>query len=255
MRFNYNNNVIGSINLINASINAKTVKCFVFTSSIAVYGENQVPMLEEMEPLPQDPYGIAKYAVELDLKESKKMFDLPFIIFRPHNVFGERQNIADKYRNVIGIFINQAMRKEPFTVFGDGSQTRSFSYIDNVSKIIAESYLHPEAYNEIFNIGDSCPISVKKMSEIISVKMGITPSYKFLDERNEVKHAFSSHDKIKQYFGNVDEMNVEEGLDKMIKWAIEKGSQKTKPFENIEIFKNMPKSWLDNVSQSEEIYV
>ncbi|MEM7392899.1 MAG: NAD-dependent epimerase/dehydratase family protein, partial [Verrucomicrobiota bacterium] len=105
-RFNYRNNLIGSINLINAAVNAGKVKCFVFTSSIAVYGANQVPMTEDLTPEPEDPYGIAKYAVELDLPEAARMFGLNHVIFRPHNVYGERQNIGDPYRNVIGIFFN-----------------------------------------------------------------------------------------------------------------------------------------------------
>jgi UDP-glucose 4-epimerase len=102
-RFNYNTNLIGSVNLINASV-LHEVKCFVFTSSIAVYGANQVPMTEDLMPSPEDPYGISKLAVELDLRAAHHMFGLNSIIFRPHNVYGERQNIADRYRNVVGIF-------------------------------------------------------------------------------------------------------------------------------------------------------
>ena len=105
-KFNYNNNLIGSINLINASIKHK-VKCFVFTSSIAVYGTQTLPMIESADPKPEDPYGVAKYAVELDLKAARSMFGLNYIIFRPHNVYGPLQNIGDRYRNVIGIFMNQ----------------------------------------------------------------------------------------------------------------------------------------------------
>ena len=111
--------MIGSINLINLAIIHK-VKCFVFTSSIAVYGKNQLPMTEDMSPSPEDPYGISKYAVELDLKAANELFDMNYIIFRPHNVYGERQNIGDKYRNVIGIFMNQIMTGQPITIFGDG---------------------------------------------------------------------------------------------------------------------------------------
>lgn len=124
-RFNYTNNLIGSVNLINASVNSGTVQCFVFTSSIAVYGRNQVPMSEDLVPAPEDPYGIAKYAVELDLKEAHDMFGLNYIIFRPHNVYGEGQNIGDPYRNVIGIFMNQILQGKPMTLFGDGKQTRA----------------------------------------------------------------------------------------------------------------------------------
>src|ERR1035437_4018874 len=107
-RFNYNNNLIGSVNLINASVN-HSVKCFVFTSSIAVYGAGQSPMSEDMIPIPEDPYGIAKLAVEQELRVSHEMFGLDYVVFRPHNVYGERQNIGDRYRNVVGIFMNQLL--------------------------------------------------------------------------------------------------------------------------------------------------
>ena len=112
-RFNYNNNLIGSVNLINAAI-SNGVKCFVFTSSIAVYGNGpRLPMTEETPTKPEDSYGIAKLAVEQELMVCKEMFDLDFIIFRPHNVYGERQNIGDKYRNVVGIFMNQILQNKP----------------------------------------------------------------------------------------------------------------------------------------------
>jgi len=137
-RFNYNNNLIGSVNLINLAVNYE-VKCFIFTSSIAVYGSGQTPFLENIKPEPEDSYGIAKYAVEQELKTSHDMFGLNYIIFRPHNVYGERQNIGDRYRNVIGIFMNQLMKGEPLTIFGDGKQTRAFSYIDDVAPVIAHS--------------------------------------------------------------------------------------------------------------------
>ena len=87
--FNYINNLIGSVNLINAAINSSNVKCFVFTSSIAVYGSQKPPMTEDLPPSPEDPYGIAKFAVEMELMISEEMFGLPYIIFRPHNVYGD----------------------------------------------------------------------------------------------------------------------------------------------------------------------
>src|SRR5207302_1136540 len=101
------------------------VRCFVFASSIAIYGSGQVPMSEDCTPLPEDPYGIAKYAVELDLQAADASFGLPYVIFRPHNVYGERQNLADPHRNVVGIFMNQVMRGKSMTVYGDGMQTRA----------------------------------------------------------------------------------------------------------------------------------
>ena len=86
-RFNYTNNVIGSVNLINASVNTG-VRTFVFTSSIAVYGAATPPMTEELVPAPEDSYGIAKYAVEMELRACLDLFGLSYVIFRPHNVYG-----------------------------------------------------------------------------------------------------------------------------------------------------------------------
>ena len=151
-RFNYTNNVIGSVNLINASVNHE-VDCFVFTSSIAVYGANQVPMREDMRPEPEDRYGIAKLAVEHELEVSHEMFGLDYSIFRPHNVYGELQNIGDRYRNVLGIFMNQIMQGNPLPVFGDGEQTRAFSYVGDVTPAIAEAPFTPGARGEVFNVG------------------------------------------------------------------------------------------------------
>ena len=158
-RFNYQNNLIGSVNLINASVNHE-VECFVFTSSIAVYGPNQVPMHEELVPTPEDPYGIAKLAVEQDLRACHAQFGLPSVIFRPHNVYGERQNIGDRYRNVIGIFMNQIMGGEPMTIFGDGSQTRAFTYAGDIAPVIAEAAFRPAAHGQVFNVGADTPYPV-----------------------------------------------------------------------------------------------
>ncbi len=199
-RFNYNNNLIGSINLINASVNHR-VKCFVFTSSIAVYGAAQLPMTEETIPQPEDSYGIAKLAVELDLKACHEMFGLNYIIFRPHNVYGERQNIGDKYRNVIGIFINKMMQNQPMTIFGDGEQTRAFSYIADVAPAIAGSAEMPAAYNEVFNVGANTPYSVNYLAKVVAEAMGLECKVERLDPRVEVKHAFSSHEKLERVFG------------------------------------------------------
>jgi UDP-glucose 4-epimerase len=81
------------------------------------------------------------------------MFGLDYIIFRPHNVYGERQNIGDRYRNVVGIFMNQILRGEPMTIFGDGTQVRAFTHISDVAPMIASAVDVRAARNEIFNIG------------------------------------------------------------------------------------------------------
>ena len=241
-RFNYNINLIGSVNLINAAIN-NNVKCFVFTSSIAVYGKNQLPMHEAMMPMPEDSYGISKLAVELELKISHEMFGLNYIIFRPHNVFGEHQNIGDKYRNVIGIFMNQLMQGKPLTIFGDGEQTRAFSYIRDISPIIAKSIQVKKAYNEIFNIGAEETCTVNKIAKEVMKVMGKTAKIRYLKARKEVKHAYSTHKKIKKFFGYENKYTLQDGLINMAEWAKKFEARKSKEFSDIEVKKNLPEGW------------
>lgn len=243
-RYNYTNNLIGSINLINASINTGTVKCFVFTSSIAVYGAGQLPMKEEMTPTPEDPYGISKYAVEQDLKSAHDMFGMDYIVFRPHNVYGERQNIGDPYRNVVGIFMNQIMQGKKLTIFGDGMQTRAFSHIDDVAPIIAKSIEMPKAYNEVFNIGADTPYTVKELATIVCDSFGVSEQIDFLEARNEVVHAYSNHDKVHEYFGDlIKNITLKDGIERMVADAKAKGPRQGEKFKNIEVEKNMPPAW------------
>jgi len=242
-RFNYNNNVVGSINLINASVKFG-LKCFVFTSSIAVYGANQLPMTEDLIPHPEDPYGIAKVSVEHDLRVSKEMFGMDYIIFRPHNVYGERQNIGDRYRNVIGIFMNQIMQGDSLTIFGDGSQSRGFSYISDVAPVIAGAPYCEAAYNQIFNVGADTPVTVKRLAEIVCEAMGVEPRIQFLDARKEVLHAYASHQKVRDYFHLHNEVSIEAGVQRMAEWARQHGHRQSKRFDQVEVMKNMPPSWL-----------
>ncbi len=244
-RYNYNNNLIGSINLINESIKHK-IKCFVFTSSIAVYGEGQLPMKEDMIPVPEDPYGIAKLAVEQELKVTKKMFGLDYIIFRPHNVYGEYQNIGDKYRNVLGIFMNQLLQNKPLTIFGDGNQTRAFSYIGDVAPYIAQSVNVKKAYNNIFNIGADKEFSVNILAKVIMKTLKINADINYLPIRNEVLNAYSDHSRAKEVFGITKLTSLEEGIEKMVTWVKKHGSRKTEKFAEIEIFEKLPSVWKED---------
>lgn len=244
-RFNYNNNLNGSVNLINAAINYD-VKCFVFTSSIAVYGASpELPMTEETPAHPEDSYGIAKLAVEQELGVCKEMFDLNYIIFRPHNVYGERQNIGDKYRNVVGIFMNQILQGKPMSVFGDGTQTRAFSYIADVAPLIAQSIDNPLAYNEIFNIGADQPYSVNTLAQEVARAMGVEPQIDYKPARNEVLNAYSSHEKVQRVFGQREPVSLESGLEQMSAWVRKHGARASQKFGHIEVEKNFPKAWLD----------
>lgn len=241
-RFNYNNNLIGSVNLINASVN-HAVKCFVFTSSIAVYGSAPLPMTEDTIPQPEDSYGIAKQAVERELRVSHEMFGLDYVIFRPHNVYGEHQNIGDRYRNVIGIFMNQLMQGQPLTVFGDGEQSRAFSYIADVAPLIARSVEVPAARNQIFNVGADTPYSVNHLAQVVSEAMGIHLAVNHLPARNEVVHAYSDHSKAQRVFGTPSPVTLEDGIARMAAWAKAAGPRQSRYFGEIEIAQNLPPSW------------
>jgi UDP-glucose 4-epimerase len=243
-RFNYTNNVIGSMNLINEAVR-QGVKCFVFTSSIAVYGAEQVPMTEETIPRPEDPYGIAKHAVEQDLRAAHRMFGLDHVIFRPHNVYGEFQNIGDRYRNVVGIFMNQLMQGEPLTVFGDGEQTRAFSYISDVAPYIAASVDVPAAYNEVFNIGADQPFTVNELAARVGDAMGIEGRIRHLPARNEVVDAVADHEKAQQVFQMGVPVSLEEGLGRMAAWAKRVGPRKGEEFAEIELTRGLPQVWLE----------
>jgi UDP-glucose 4-epimerase len=241
-RYNYQTNLVGSVNLINESV-LGDAGCFVFTSSIAVYGANQTPMTEDLVPRPEDPYGISKYAVELDLEAAHRLFGLPYVVFRPHNVYGERQNVADRYRNVIGIFMNQVMRGEPMTIFGDGLQTRAFSHVDDVAPVIARAPLVPAARQQVFNVGADKPYSVLELAREVAAAFGVEPAITHLAARNEVVHAFASHEKVRSVFAPPEPVSLRDGIARMALWAKARGSFTPVTFGDIEVSRGLPPSW------------
>jgi UDP-glucose 4-epimerase len=246
-RFNYTNNVIGTVNLINASVNFD-IKHFVFTSSIAVYGAGQSPMSEEMTPAPEDSYGVAKLACEQELRATQSMFGLNYTILRPHNVYGEKQNIGDRYRNVVGIFMNQILKSEPMTIFGDGEQQRAFTHIDDVAPLIANSVNVAGAVNETFNVGADVPYTVNELARSVARAMEADLRVEHLPPRNEVKIAFSDHSKAEQVFGTRNKVLLEEGIRRMAEWVKAHGARESSVFENIEIRRNLPPSWASAVA-------
>lgn len=242
--FNYENNLLGSVNLINAAVNAGSVRCFVFTSSIAVYGSARTPMTESQDPRPEDPYGIAKMAVERELQVTHEVFGLPYIIFRPHNVYGERQNLGDRYRNVIGIFMNQAMRGLPFTIFGDGEQTRAFTHIADVAPVIAHAVETPAAYGEIINVGADHPYSINELAGEVAAAMGVKLEIRRLPERYEVRHAVADQSRVRELLGQyITGIDLPHGLRAMAQWARSQGPQSVRSRYDIEIPQRLPAAW------------
>jgi UDP-glucose 4-epimerase len=241
-RYNYETNLLASVNLINEAILHEAGR-FVFTSSIAVYGAGQLPMTEDLVPQPEDPYGVSKYAVELDLAAAHRMFGLDYTIFRPHNVYGERQNIADKYRNVIGIFMNALLSGNKMPIFGDGLQTRAFSHVADVAPVIAKSVLVDGARNETFNVGADEPYTVLELAEEVARAFDLPCEIEHLPPRDEVVHAYADHSRVRSVFDPPEAIDLRTGIARMAEWVRERGPQPAVEFSDIEIERNLPPSW------------
>lgn len=240
--FTYSNNILTTINVVNCCIN-NDVKKLIFTSSMDVYGNGNPPFKETDIPLPIDSYGISKYAAELDIKDAYERFGLNYTIIRPHNVIGRYQNIWDKYRNVLGIWIRQILNNEPITIYGDGSVKRAFSDVNYMLKPM-EIFIDNHN-NEIFNIGSDKVYSLYEAANIlvnIGESFGFNPSIKYLEPRNEVKEAYVNHDKAKEILNFVDGTDLEKVLHSMFEWAMTQPNRivKQMPYE---INKNIYSFW------------
>lgn len=252
-RYNYETNVIGSVNLINAAVNYG-VKRFVFTSSAAVYGHGASDVDELWKPAPIDPYGVAKYAVEMDLQAASEQFGLPYTIFRCHNVYGVRQNLNDGYRNVIGIFMRQVLQGQPMTIFGTGKQTRQFTCIDDIVSAIAQCVERPNTVCRVFNIGSDERYAVEQIAELVAEAFGCAPQIEYMPQRDEVLHVSLNHDLYQALFGiptieddhyflRLPKTSIQDGIRRMAEWAKTQTLREPRPFAQIEIEKNMPESW------------
>lgn len=240
-RFNYQNNVIGSVNLINAAIN-HDVKRFVFASSAAVYGDTDNVCGEGSACEPIDPYGVAKLAVEQDLRCAAKSHGLKSVIFRMHNVYGERQNLGDPYRNVLGIFMRQCLDGVPMTIFGDGLQTRQFSYIGDVAPLIAESVIRDDCENQTINIGSDDVASINTLAAMVGEAMGGGRSIERLPPRDEARAVTLCHGRAKAIFGEYAKTPLACGIERMAAWA-KTAQRKTPVLPGVEVEKGLPAAW------------
>ena len=216
-QYNYENNLIATTKLINLSIKYN-IKRFVFTSTMAVYGNAEVPFREDYKQQPVDPYGIAKHACEMDIHVAGDQHGLDWCIFRPHNVYGANQNIWDKYRNVLGIWMYQHLNNMPMTIYGDGSQTRAFSYIDDCVPYFWIGAVDERASKQIFNIGGDDHITINDACDLLIDVIG-SGTKTYLEQRHEVKHAWVTHDKIKNILNYKQTTSLRDGLSMMWDWA------------------------------------
>ena len=218
-QFNYKNNLIATANIINECIKHK-VKRLIFTSSMSVYGHGQGrdKFYEEDQPMPIDPYGVAKYSCEQDIRIAGEQHGLDWCIIRPHNVFGVKQNIWDKYRNVIGIWMYNILHNKPITIYGDGAQTRAFTYIDNILEPLWNAAILTEASKEIINLGGVIEYTINDLADIVS---NIT-NHKdkvYLEKRHEVKFAYPAWQKSIDILGYNEKYSLEYGVKQMWEWA------------------------------------
>ena len=216
-RYCYTENLVSWANLANAAVR-HGVGRIVACSSMAVYGSQEPPFDESMWPRPEDPYGAAKAAMEVDLRALGDVHGVGWMVMRPHNVYGPRQNLADPYRNVVAIFMRQALAGEPLSVFGDGRQVRAFSYVADVARIVGEAAVS-DVSGEIVNVGGEEPIPILTLAERVLAVTGSEAGVRHLPPRHEVRDAWCSHDNLRRLFGTWEPTDMDVGLGEMADWA------------------------------------
>lgn len=243
-KFNYENNVLSTVNIINECITFG-VKRLIYTSSMSVYGWGlkQGKLFNENDtPCPIDPYAISKYACEMDIKVAGEQHGLDWCIIRPHNVYGIKQNIWDKYRNVLGIWMYQILKKKPMLIYGDGEQTRAFSYIDDCLPCFWNAAVYEKASKQIVNLGGVKGYTINEAANILS---NITGYNNIVHEepRHEVKYAVPDSAKSMEILDYVQKTSLEDGLKQMWAWAQLQPNRKQYKWENYEITKGIYSFW------------
>ncbi len=240
-KFNYNSNLVATAAIVNECIKHE-VKRLVFTSSMAVYGHGSGGIFDENDaPNPIDPYGVAKYACEMDIKIAGEQHNLDWCIIRPHNIFGRNQNIWDKYRNVLGIWMYQRLNGLPMTIFGEGLQTRAFSYIDDMLEPLWKSAILESASKQIINLGGTKEYSIKESAEILKSIIGGEVLH--LEPRHEVLHAVPTHQKSIDILGFNHKTSFTDGLSQMWEWAKAQPVRNRFVWESYELDNNIYSFW------------
>jgi UDP-glucose 4-epimerase len=235
------NNLLASVNVFTSAIKYGA-KRIIYTSSMSVYGGQEPPFDETMETQPVDVYGTNKAAAEHILKILCAVH-VEYVIIRPHNVFGPRQNIRDAYRNVVGIFINRVMQNKPPIIYGDGEQVRSFTYIDNITPCFVRA-MDAAISGETINVG---PIETQTVNHLASTILksfdsNLEPIHE-LDRPLEVKQAHCTNQKAIDLLGYETMIHFNDGIEQMVKWAVELGPQRPIYLDSLELPKNAPRAW------------
>lgn len=219
------------------------MKRIVVTSSIAAYGALQTPFKEKDKPDPEDLYGLSKLMMEESLKVLSRVHDFEYVITRPHNVYGPRQNMTDPYRNVVTIFMNSLLKGKPYYIYGKGTMRRCFSYIDDVVDALYKCGFE-KVNGMIFNIGADKDYTINELSDTIQEVSGIhIPPKHIADRPQEVQTAISDHTQAKKYLGYKDKTSLKEGLRATWEYAKKLGPQEYE-FTEIELPSDkLPANW------------
>ena len=218
--------VTASTGVISAAI-ANKVRRFVMCSSMARYGTNQVPFTEDMQPKPQDPYGIGKYMSELMLQNLAEVHGMEWVIAVPHNIVGPRQKYDDPYRNVASIFINMMLQGRQPYIYGDGNQMRCFSFVSDDIEPLKRMATSPDVVGEIINIGpDDEFVTINELAATIAKLLSFDLDINYTRGRpQEVLLANCSAEKAKRLLGFEPKVKLEEGLQQMIDWIRGRGER------------------------------
>ena len=239
------NNYLASVSIFSAAVNEK-VDRIIFCSSMARYGDQVTPFTEIMIPKPVDPYAISKVAAEEVLKNLCDLNGVEWVIAIPHNIIGPRQKYDDPFRNVVSIMINRMLQGKAPIIYGDGEQTRCFSYIDDCLSCLIPMLDQKNLNHEIINIGpDEEFVTINKIAEICSNITGVnlSPIYK-KDRPKEVKHATCSAEKARSLLNYETKVSLKDGIQKTFDYIKARG---IRPFDyniNIEINNELtPSTW------------
>ena len=214
-------NVDGTVNVLVAARDAK-VKRVIFAASSSVYGDTPtLPKHEGMTPDPISPYAVAKLASEHYMVSFYRCYKLETVALRYFNVFGPRQDPSSQYSGVMAKFISQMLAGQSPTMFGDGEQSRDFTYIDNVveANLLACKAPASEVAGRVFNVATARGVDLNETFQVLKKLTGYTGEVKYGPERTgDVKHSVADISRTEKHLGYKPKVNFEEGLARTIEW-------------------------------------
>jgi UDP-glucose 4-epimerase len=178
----------------------------------------------------------------MDIQIAGEQHGLDWCIIRPHNVYGIKQNIWDKYRNVLGIWMFQHLNEEPMTIFGDGEQTRAFSYIDDSLAPLWRAAIEPNASKEIINLGGIEEYSINEANKILREILG-SSNVIYKEARHEVKNSIPTFQKSVDILGFEHKTSLREGLTNMWEWAQQQPQRERFVWPSYELEKGIYSFW------------